>query len=104
MFYVRSDSYEGTPAQLYRRPEEIRRDMDAIRKSIESIMERLNSRSIMADEITALAEREGGRWIPELERIVSDAVSSLSALSELRRALDELCLELEDTRCILMGK
>ena len=104
MFYVRSDSYEGTPAELYRRPEQIRRDMDGVRKSIDSIMERLNSRSILTEVLASLAEREPARWIPELEAIVAEASESLAALNELRSTLDELSRELEDTKCILQGK
>ena len=101
MFYVRCDSYEGLPSQLYRTPEEIGRDIAEVRKRIDSIGEKLNVRNILAEALSDIAEDNPTKWIPELEGVVRETMESLGVLRGLNDTLDSLMAELEETKCIL---
>lgn len=103
MFYVRANSREGIAPGLYRTPDEIGRDINEVRNRIDTIVERLNVRNLLAEALSDLAEDNPERWIPELEGIVSEAMESLSVLKGLRDTLDTLMAELEETKCILMS-
>lgn len=98
MFYRKENDYEGEGARLYRSTDEIRRDMLRISRSIDNANEMLNSRSILAEMMEAMALKEPGKFIPELEIIVEEAGATLRRLGELNESLNLLAKELSDTR------
>ena len=98
VFYTNYSAYEGEPVRLYRTPEEIRRDISEIKDKIKETGRMLNTRHILTEMISCLAEGDPEAWIPALGKIVDEAESSLSLLTELRETLGELGEELRDTK------
>ena len=101
MFFRNYSTYEGEPARLYRSPEKIREDINAIRNKIETVNSRLNIRNVIAAMLDECAVGEPERWIPTLAAIVADAEDTLDSLKTLRESLDILGEELEDTKWAL---
>ena len=87
--------------RLYRTPEEIRRDISEIKDKIKETGRMLNTRHILTEMISCLAEGDPEAWIPALGKIVDEAESSLSLLTELRETLGELGEELRDTKWVM---
>lgn len=101
VFFANCSVYEGERARLYRSPESIRRDIFDIKTKIESVDSMLNIRNIVTEMMSKCADGEPENWIPVLSGIVSDAEESLDKLKRLKRSLDILTEELEDTKWIL---
>ena len=101
VFYTNYSTYEGEPARLYRTPEEIRRDINTIKEKIEETGNMLNIRNILTEMISECALGDPERWIPTLKAIVDEAEDSLNLLTEFKETLDELMMELEETKCVL---
>ena len=101
MFFRQGSNYYGTPARLYREPEEISRDIGEIRRRISTADGRLNARSIIAEMICAQVGKEPERWIPALHGIIEEAGDTLRELTSLYDTLESLRLELEETKCAM---
>ncbi len=97
MFMVQN-SYEGIPSRLYREPKEIRRDILSVKIKIEEINDTLSVHNLLMEFISEWSKEEPTKWIEELEELLFEAKDSLEKLSELRRSLDELFEELEDSK------
>ena len=96
-----TDRLEGIPARLYRAPEEIRRDIRKITEKIKETDEQLSVRSILLEMLGECTIGDPKKWIPELRETVEEAERSLAALTRLRKSLDYLECELEETLCAL---
>ena len=101
MFFVKSDTYEGLPARLYREPEEIRRDIQDIRERIEKTESMLNVRGVLTEILSRCQGENPEVWVGQLERLVCEARETLLVLERLNESLDILSEELEETRWIL---
>ena len=101
MFFRNYSTYEGEGARLYRSPEAIRRDITDIRTKIETINLKLNVRSVLAGMIDECISEDPVKWIPMLADAVENAERSLESLKSLRKTLDLLGEELEDTKWAL---
>ncbi len=101
--YRSFDYGEGEPCRLYRRPEEIRRDIEDVNARINGIHNRFNIRSLLGDMLAVCTDESERpeRCIGELEELVSEARSSVDELTQLRDMLFALSCELEDTRCAM---
>ena len=53
------------------------------------------------DMLTAAAEREPEKWIPEIEEVVDEAAETLRELTALKESLDELFDEWREARWAL---
>ena len=101
MFFRNYSTYEGEGARLYRSPDAIRRDITDIRTKIETINLKLNVRSVLAGMIDEYISEDPVKWIPMLADAVENAERSLESLKSLRKTLDLLGEELEDTKWAL---
>ena len=95
------NTYEGEPMRIYRRPADIRRDIDGIKAKIKEADDMLNVRSLLLDVLSEVAEGDPDKWIPEIEEIVEEAKETLSKLSSLERTLCELQEELKQTGWVM---
>ena len=101
MFFRNYSTYEGEPARLYRSPDKIREDINAIKNKMESVNSSLNIRNVIAAIMDECTMGEPERWIPTLVAIVADAEETLDSLKTLRESLDILAEELEDAKWAL---
>lgn len=99
--YLCMNSYEGTPATLYRSTDEIRRDMRLIMDKIAEQEEMLSIHNLLLEMIPIWAEQSPERWIPELEEMVAEASGALDTVQRLKEALEFLRVELEDVKCMM---
>lgn len=97
--YKTIDCYEGEPAMLYRSAVAIKNDIRRVAIKIKEAQSMLNVRSLLMDMLTAAAEREPEKWIPEIEDVVNEAAESLRELASLKESLDELLDEWREARC-----
>ena len=96
----RSESFcDGEPPRLYRSPSEIKSDIRDIAIRIKETESMLNVRSLLMDMLTAAAENEPEKWIPEIEEVVNEANATLSELRGLKESLDELFDEWREAKC-----
>lgn len=97
MFFRNYSTYEGEPARLYRSPDEIREDIIEIKRKIEAVNSRLNTRDVLSGIMDKCVDEDPEKWIPLLMKIADEAEESLSYLKSLKESLDLLGEELEDT-------
>ena len=96
-----SSCYEGTPARLYRAPDEIRRDIRKVRREIEEINDQVSIRELLMEILSGCAPDDPERCIPELREILDAAEESLEELRKLSESLVFLEEELRETLCVL---
>ena len=98
--FVEADIYEGIPSRLYRTPSEITEDIATVKAGIKEIDSALSVHDLLMEFITEWAKEEPERWIEELEELLSEARSSLEALTGLKSNLEDLREELEESRWV----
>ena len=101
MFFVNRSNYEGTPVTIYRSPEDITRDLYNIKDKIRIANESLNIRDTLTEIAARAYESDADKWISDLRYIVNDAEDTLEQLTSLKKQLEELTLELEETLWII---
>ena len=101
MLYYGNEMEERVP-RLYRRPDEIRRDIRTVLRKIKESEEMLSVRNILLEVISEWSEAEPERWMDELEETLAEARESLLRLNELKEGLEELREELRESRSYLL--
>lgn len=85
---------------LYRSSKEIKTDIRRIAIKIKDAESMLNVRSLLMDMLTAAADSEPQKWIPEIEEVVREASETLDELRALKESLDELFDEWKEAKCV----
>lgn len=98
---VHANTYEGTPARLYRTAREVEMDISYIRGRAAEIENMLSVRNLIMEIITDYADKNPEQWVPELESAVCEARAALDTLQGLNSRLGELREELGDIRCMM---
>ena len=101
MFYLNYSTYEGEPARLYRTPAEIGRDIILIKDKIDKTSRMLNIRGLLTDAVSEYAKGDPDKWAKALGALVSETEDTLETMRKLKRNLDSLMSELEQTKCAL---
>ena len=95
------DSEFGVPPIIYREPNEIRRDINRVKASIDEINSRLNIRGLVLSLINGSENIPPEKTVPLLEEMLSEAELALSKLKELKDELSNLKEELYEVRCAM---
>ena len=101
MYFVNYSTYEGRPPMIFRSPEVIRRDLFNIKEKIKATNEQLNVHSALMELVSRANSENTSDLISDLRYIVEDAEESLECLFSLKKQLEALSLELEETLCVI---
>jgi predicted nuclease with TOPRIM domain len=93
------DSECGLPPRIYRSPDDVRRDIAEVRRSIDRINSRLNIRGLLLEFIADDKDISPKEVVSTLETLLSEAENALLKLKELRVELSLLEEELYEIKC-----
>ena len=91
-----------SPARpIYRKTEDIREDIAALKSKIEEINGSLSIRELLLDLLSDNREKQASEWIYDLDALLGEAESAYRKLGKLKEELYFLEAELGEAKCVM---